>query len=228
MRRKVLGWLILLPALAGGCQEDNGRFCKGWPEVRRPDGTWAATCREGTNCFDGYCSEFPAEDCDPNFYPIDPPPEPASYSLEPNGRPELAVTLPCGDDGAKLDPAEYATRCPSRGSYQNGFMHLMICPNPERDLFRFYLLPDETITFRIQYQYSDSLPRDLDLAVWLQDPLSGELHWVAESAEPNDFEELTVTSDATSDLPEGWYFVEVYGHTEQDRNFYNISFTLNP
>jgi hypothetical protein len=223
MSRRVLGLLVMVLLLTG-CDSGNGPYCHGWPEVQRPDGTWGESCPEGTYCFDGRCVEMQLEECGAAPFDWELP----ALGLEPNGRPEMATILPCGDDGVTVDPAEYAERCPNRVNYQNGFNHLLICPNPERDMFRIYLLPDEAVFFSLLYQYVSDKPRDLDLAVWRLDPATDEPIQVALADSVTDNEEITVTTDATSGNPAGWYYAEVFGKTVEDVSYYAIAFTLNP
>ena len=108
MRRRVFDALVAVLLLTG-CDSGLGNYCHGWSETQRPDGTWGESCPESTYCFDGRCVEMWFEECDP----WDPFRDRPALNLEPNGRPELAVTLPCGDDGVESDPMEYAERCPA-------------------------------------------------------------------------------------------------------------------
>ena len=145
------------------------------------------------------------------------------------------VVLPCGDDGVFTNRAEYITRCPifdpggiKRTQYRNGFMNLLTCPNGDRDFYAIYLLPEETVLFEVLYKYDTALPRNLDARVWRWDYATSL--WrddVAVGLSTNDNEQLTVSTATGSNNPQGYYYLEVYGATYQDLNYYTVSFTLN-
>jgi hypothetical protein len=212
------------PADAGGT---NGPLCEGYDEVLCPGGTPCALCPVSDHCYDGICTlSLPAclDPTHPDYLGW-----PDDTDLEPNGLFELATVLPCGDDGVAVNPGEYITRCPSRASYTNGFMNLVICPEGERDLYGLYLLDGETVVFDVLYQYSASLPRDLDVRVWTFD--DGNQQWrgdVAVGLSTNDNEQVSFSTGGGSGNPGGWYYLEVAGKTPSDVNFYTVSFTLNP
>lgn len=193
-------------------------------------------CPDGYECYGGVCRKERPACMDPvnisnpmsEFYNW-----PDDGDLEPNNVPDLAVTLPCGDD-PYADPT-YGQRCPTRENYTNGFMNLVICPSNDQDVYRIYLLPDETITFQVLYQYSDTLPRDIDAQVVRWDYILGDYVEVAVGTSTNDNETITISTETTSGNPQGWYYLIVYGKIAfdqfgqpMDRNFYSVSFTLNP
>jgi hypothetical protein len=183
-------------------------------------------CPDGYGCYGGICGKS-APDCltqaDPQYagWPND-------NDLEPNNHPELAVTLPCGSNpNPAVDPT-YPTRCPSRANLTNGFMNLVVCPARDRDMYKIYLLPNESVVFQIIYQYSENPPRNLDAKVWRWDFILNDYVQVAVGQSTNDNETIPVSTETSTGNPEGWYFLEVYGATDQDVNFYTVSFTLNP
>jgi hypothetical protein len=185
-------------------------------------------CPEGYTCYGGTCLKHePAcmSSTSPEFLGW-----PDDSDLEPNDHPDLAVTLPCGDDGIVNSPAEYVARCPTRQNYTNWFMNLLTCPNGDRDFYKIYLLPEEAVTFRVLYNYGNgTLPRDIDARVWRWDFPNND--WkndvVLGGQSTNDNEELTFTTALASGNPQGWYYLEIYGKTYQDLNYYTVSFTLN-
>lgn len=182
-------------------------------------------CPDGYNCYGGICRKTLPECMDPSVpmyanWPDD-------SDLEPNNHPDLAVTLPCGDNPS-ADP-NYSVRCPNRTNYTNGFMNLVICPPKDRDLYKIFLLQDEAITFQILYRYGDGLlPRDLNAKVWRWDYAMNRYLEVTVGQSTNDNETLTVATDTGGGNPAGWYFLEVHGATDNDVNTYTVSFTLNP
>ena len=188
-------------------------------------------CPDGYTCYGGTCMDHvpacldPANNVEYLGWPDD-------SDLEPNNHPDLAVVLPCGDDAIAINPAEYMQRCPNRQEYTNGFMNLVTCPNGDRDFYAIYMMPNETVAFQILYQYDSTLPRDLDAKVWTWDwtksPPNGDWNSeVAIGASTNDNETLTVSTASGSGNLQGWYYLEVYGKTYADLNFYTVSFTLN-
>lgn len=186
-------------------------------------------CPDGYTCYGGTCLDSVPACMSPNH------PEfigwPNDSDLEPNDHPDLAVVLPCGDDGVFTNPIEYGMRCPSRNNYTNGFMNLLTCPNGDQDFYGIYLLPEETVAFRVLYQYSSALPRDIDARVWRWDfAMNSWRDDVAIGESTNDNEEgpgMTVSTAASSGNPQGWYYLQVDGKTYQDLNYYTVSFTLN-
>jgi len=205
----------------------NGPLCEGYDEVICPGGTPCTTCPVAGHCYDGICTLALPDCLNPDH------PEytgwPSDTDLEPNGLFELATTLPCGDEGVVIDPTEYASRCPSRADYTNGFMNLLICPEGERDLYGIYMLDDEAVTVMVLYQYAMTPPRDLDVRIWTFDV--GNQQWrddVAVGLSTNDDEQVSFTTTAGSGNPAGWYYVEVSGKGQLDINYYTVAFTLNP
>jgi hypothetical protein len=143
--------------------------------------------------------------------------------LEPNGTHNQAVTLPCLDDGVAMDP-EYSQRCPSRQSYTNGFMNLVICPAGERDFYGLYLLAGESVSLNLRYRIDVPTQQlDLDLTLWRWDDSAGQLAQEATATSSTDNETLSITASA-----QGWYYADVHGKCQADINDYAISFTLNP
>lgn len=215
-------WMILVAGigLLGACEH---QAVSGGSEPCGPGNT----CPVGYTCQDGLCvgGTGPTE-CDlsdPQYagWPDD-------SDLEPNDHPDSAYTLPCGDDAVFTNPVDYVARCPSRESYTNGFLNLVICPGGERDFYAIYLLPEETVRFNLLYMWEYSPPRDLDARVWRWDfPTNDWLEDVAVGLSTNDNEELTVSTESGSGNPQGWYYLEVFGKTQQDMNYYTVSFTLN-
>jgi hypothetical protein len=212
----LVAWICLL----GACEH---QAVTGGNEPCGPGGT----CPVGYSCQNGLCvgGTGPTE-CDLS----DPQYEgwPDDSDLEPNDHPDNATVLHCGDDAVFTNPVEYVARCPSRENYVNGFMNLLTCPGGDRDFYAIYLLPAETVRFNLLYQYAWDPPRDLDIRVWCWDyPTNDWRDDVAVGLSTNDNEELTVSTAAGSSNPQGWYYLEVFGKTAQDMNFYAISFTLN-
>lgn len=185
-----------------------------------------SVCAAGETCYDGIC----VEGVPPCLDPADPEFTgwPSDLDLEPNGQPELAVALPCGDDAVATNPSEYASRCPSRQNYTNGFMNLLICPAGEEDIYSVYLLAGETIQVQMLYQYSLQSPRDLDFAAFYYDATAEDYVTVATGMSTNDNDELSWSTDASSGNPEGMYYIRVFGKTLVDVNYYTVAFTLNP
>ena len=181
-------------------------------------------CPDGFKCYGGICRKDLPPCMDPTN--LEYAGWPDDSDLEPNNVPDLAVTLPCGED-PYTDPS-YATRCPSRDNYTNGFMNLVICPNKDRDMYKIFLQQDEAITFQVLYQYNDLLPRDLDAKIWRWDFVLQKYVEVTVGTSTNDNEVINLSTDTASGNPQGWYYLEVYGKTEADVNFYTVSFTLNP
>ncbi len=186
-------------------------------------------CPDGYTCYGGTCLDK-VPDCMSTIHP-DYLGWPNDSDLEPNDHPDLSVVLPCGDDAVFTNPVEYVSRCPSRLNYQNGFMNLLTCPSGDRDFYAIYLLPEEVVAFRVLYQYSTDAPRDIDARVWRWDyAMSDWRNDVAIGASTNDNEEgpgMVVSTATGSNNPQGWYYLEVYGKTPLDLNFYTVSFTLN-
>ncbi len=186
-------------------------------------------CPDGFTCYGGSCLKAAPACMSPDH------PEfigwPNDSDLEPNDHPDLAVVLPCGDDAVFTNPVDYVARCPSRQGYTNGFMNLLTCPNGDRDFYAIYLLPEEAVAFRVLYQYSQALPRDIDARVWRWDfALNDWRNDVAVGLSTNDNEEgdgMVVSTATGSNNPQGWYYLEVFGKTYQDLNYYTVSFTLN-
>lgn len=179
-------------------------------------------CVTGEICYDTVCvAGTPA--CMENWQP----PYtgwPNDSDLEPNGTVAGAITLPCGDDGVATDPGEYATRCPSRTSYTNGFMNLTICPAGEHDLYGLYLLAGEAAVIDLLFAIDPlNERRDLDLTVWRWDDTTQQPVELATAVTTNANESLTI-DNATK----GWHYVDVYGKCTSDMNYYTVSFTLNP
>jgi hypothetical protein len=183
-------------------------------------------CPDGYKCYGGTClKKLPAcmDPSHPDYLNW-----PNDQDLEPNDHPSLAVVLPCGDDAVFTNPVEYVIRCPSRHDYTNGFNNLLTCPNGDRDFYAIYLLPEETVTFKIIYNYNSAPPRDIDGRVWRWNfPTSDWRNDVALGLTTNDYEELTFNTIEGSNNPQGWYYLEVFGKTYQDLNFYAVTFTLN-
>jgi len=184
-------------------------------------------CPDGAHCYGGVCLTEPPGSCadpaNPQYagWPND-------SDLEPNDDPDQAIVLPCGDDAVFTDPVEYDTRCPSRDNYTNGFMNLVLCPEGERDFYAIYLLADETLHFDVLYMFGWTPPRDINARVWTWDQAVGD--WredVAVGLSTNDNEELEVSTAFGTGNPQGWYYLEVFGRTFADVNFYTVSFTLN-
>ena len=216
----VLTVLAVLPLAVPGC--DDSGYCE--PCSCDPWGCW---CPGGYNCVDGCCV---GQGLPPCMYPNHPEYQgwPNDLDLEPNDHPDLAVVLPCGDDLVATDPAQYENRCPSRNNQTHGFMNVVICPEGDRDFYAIYLLEDETITFDVVFELDGALRRDLDAAVWTWDPALGE--WredVAVGTSTNDSEQLDVSTVPGSNNPQGWYYIEVRGKSNDDLNYYNVSYTLN-
>lgn len=193
------------------------------------------SCPEGYTCYGGTCmNEEPAcmagDSLEFAGWPDD-------SDLEPNDHPDLAVTLPCGDDGVHTDPVSYVARCPSRQGYTNGFMNLLTCPNGDRDFYKIYLLPDEVVAFRVMFQHD--MERDIDARIWREDPFFSDPEcpsgWncrvsVGLSTNDNEGDADTgslIVNTTTGTNPPGWYYLEVFGKSYQDLNFYTVSFTLN-
>jgi len=182
-------------------------------------------CLPGYLCKTGICVDAPEPTgCDlsgPEYLGW-----PDDSDLEPNDHPNLALALPCGDDGVVTHPADYAARCPTRQNYTNGYMNLVICPDGEQDFFAIYLLDGETVSFSVLYQYSYT--RDVDARVWRWDEdLRDWSDDVAVGLSTNDNEQLTVSTATGSQNPPGWYYLQVFGKTPEDANFYTVAFTLN-
>ncbi len=213
-------FLVAVICLLGACDHEA---MSGGIEPCDPYGV----CPPGYTCQDGYCYGSTPTECDlsdPQYagWPND-------SDLEPNDHPDDAVVLPCGDDAVFADPQEYLSRCPSRMSYVNGYMNLVICPPGDRDFLAVYLLPEESLQFNLMYMYAYDPPRDLDARVWTWDFIRDD--WrddVAVGLSTNDNEELTVSTGQGSSNVQGWYYLEVFGKTLHDMNFYTVSFTLNP
>jgi hypothetical protein len=206
----------------GDCTCDPGEDPASCPADCQYYSCLGQSCSGGETCYDTVCvAGLPAcmDVTQPPFQTW-----PDDSDLEPNGTRSQAVTLPCGDDGVVTDPAEYALRCPTRQSYMNGFMNLLICPAGERDLYGLYLLSGESVAFNLMYMIDVPTQRlDLDLTVWRWDDAAQQLLEEATAASSNDNETLSITASA-----EGWYYADVHGKCQPDINHYRISFTLNP
>lgn len=186
-------------------------------------------CPDDYTCYGGTClKKVPA--CMSTGHP-DFPGWPNDQDLEPNDDPSLAVVLPCGDDGVHSNPVEYAARCPSRVGYTNGFMNLLTCPNGDRDFYAIYLLPNEAVAFKVLFMHSYDPPRDLDVTVWWYEHITDTwIQDIAQGRSTNDNEDgptMTMNTFAGSNNPQGWYYLEVFGKTYQDLNYYSVSYTLN-
>ncbi len=215
-------WMILVVGicLVSGCEQDS---LSGGNEPCGP----GDTCPPGYTCRDGLCiggtGDTVCDLTDPQYLGW-----PDDSDLEPNNDADTAYVLPCGDDGVFTNPTEYVSRCPSRMDYTNGLMNVTICPGEDRDFFAIYLLPEETVTFQVLYQYAWDPPRDLDARVWRWDHAVNDwLDGVAVGLSTNDNEELSVSTYVGTGNPQGWYYLEVFGKTAQDTNFFTVSFTLN-
>ncbi|MFH2007077.1 MAG: hypothetical protein ABI333_10870 [bacterium] len=184
----------------------------------------AMICTNDEFCNQGSCTDrwVCMDQTDPSYLGW-----PDDSDLEPNDTPTEAQVFPCGDDAVVTNPMEYAARCPSRESYTNGYMNLVICPIGEVDLYAMYLLDGESVTFQLLYQWSTVLPRDLDARILRIDGSTGSLVEVTVGASTNDNETLTVQVGAGTGNPPGWYYIEVAGKTAADHNYYTISYTLN-
>lgn len=183
-------------------------------------------CPDGYSCYGGICRKTLPACMDPRvpMYAL----WPNDADLEPNNHPDLAVTLPCGDNPT-IDPAAYQVRCGDRINATNGYMNLVICPEKDRDLYKIFLQQDEALAVTVLYKYGDGLlPRDLNAKIWRWDYAMNLYIEVTLGMSTNDNENLTVSTDVGSGNPPGWYFIEVHGATDADVNFYSLQFTLNP
>jgi hypothetical protein len=181
-------------------------------------------CPDGYKCYGGVCREkAPAclDHSDPQFDGW-----PSDADIEPNNHPSLAYELPCLGDPV-TDPT-YSTRCPSRSNASNYFGNLLICPSSDRDIYALYLLSNEILAIEVLYQYSDTPPRNLDAKVWRYDYVTTQYVEVAVGQSTNDNESITLSTETSTGNPAGWYFLEVYGASDQDVNFYHLTWTLNP
>lgn len=147
--------------------------------------------------------------------------------LEPNDYPEMAVTLPCGDDAVRSDPSEYFSRCPARDGANNGFTAVEICMDRDIDFYRIYLLSDETAVIEVLFSYDGAQQGDLDLRAWRWDANADDWVEVARSTTETENETATIATTASSGNPEGWYVLEVYGKTATEANTYTILYTLS-
>ncbi len=176
-------------------------------------------CPDGYDCYGGICSKVRPACMDPSNAEFSGWPDDSDF--EPNNHPDLAITLPC------MDQIPEPT-CPARQDYVNGFMNLVICPSGDRDMYKFFMQPNEVITFQLLYMYSDTLPRDLDVKIWRYDYVQEQYVEVTVGTSTNDNETVTLSTETSTGNPSGWYWFEVHGKTEADVNKYTITFELNP
>lgn len=184
----------------------------------------ALICTEDEFCNQGSCADrwVCADQTNPEYLGW-----PDDADLEPNDTVGSAAVFPCLDEAVLSNPVEYVSRCPSRENYTNGYMNLVICPIGERDLYSFYLLDGDSISFNLLHQWSAVLPRDLDARILRIDGATGETVEVTAGHSTNDNETVEVQVGAGTANPAGWYYVEVAGKTAADHNYYTISYTLN-
>jgi hypothetical protein len=190
------------------------------------------TCPDGYQCYGGICGKK-MPDCLSHADPQYDSWTSNDSDLEPNNHPELAVTLPCGDNpNPNVNPGYY-TQCITRSGVTNGLTKLLICPIGDVDLYKIYLLANETISFAIATKYSASPPRDIDARIWRWDFVQNDYVTVTEGVSTNNDEVLNFSTATATGNPEGWYYLEIFGKsadpdpTKGDVNEYAITFTLN-
>mgnify|MGYP000600335783 CR=1 FL=1 len=78
-------------------------------------------------------------------------------------------------------------------------------------------------------EWTGDLPRDVDVRVWTWDfAVADWRNDVAVGLSTNDNDEVTVSTATGSGNVQGWYYIEVFGKTYQDLNYYTLQATLNP
>jgi hypothetical protein len=210
------------PATCGDCVCDPGEGPANCPADCSSHSCLGQSCPGTGTCYDGVCIQGLPDCMDPTHPDFQSWPD--DSDLEPNGTPALAVTLPCGDDGVVIDPAEYYSRCPTRDNYPNGFINLAICPAGEHDLYGLYLLAGDVMTAKIMYLYDPATNHfDIDLTVWWWDDANQQAVEVATADTTTHNDDLSITAQQ-----EGWYYLDVYGKCQPDINNYTIMYLLNP